>query len=239
MPQGTDTTFRFKQFQVRHSSSAMKVGTDAVLLASWAELDGLKHILDVGTGTGVIALMCAQKNPIAFIEAIDIHEGSVEDARFNFAESPWKERLKVYQGDFLKIVSGEKFDLIISNPPYFSQSLRAADPDRNAARHDDTLPADAFLKLSRKLLLPEGKVMVIIPVNQLERWLNEASKNGLSPKRICHVFTLAFKDPSRVMIELEMGFTGEPKMESILIEKSPGEKSEAYKELTRAFYLKW
>ncbi len=239
MPHSSDKPFRFKQFEIHQSRSAMRVGTDAVLLASWAETSHAKHILDVGTGTGVIALMCAQKNSEAFVEAIEIHEGSAEDARSNFELSLWKNRLKAHQGDFLKIVSGEKFDLIISNPPYFSDSLRASNPGRNTARHDDSLPADAFLKQSKSLLTPNGIIALILPKSQLARWVEEAAKYNLRPSRICHVFTLAYKDATRVMVEFELNTIEEPRMESILIEKNPGEFSEAYKQLTREFYMKW
>jgi tRNA1Val (adenine37-N6)-methyltransferase len=147
--------FRFKQFEVFQSRSAMRVGTDGVLLGAWANVDGAKHILDVGSGTGVIALICAQRSQDALVEAIEIDEGSAEDARYNFSLAPWQGRLKLHQGDFLKIASKEKFDLIISNPPYFSQSLRAADPSRNAARHDDSLPAEQFMAKAKGLLAPE------------------------------------------------------------------------------------
>jgi tRNA1Val (adenine37-N6)-methyltransferase len=234
-----DKPFRFKQFDLHQSRSAMRVGTDAVLLGTWASAFGHKHILDVGTGTGVIALICAQRNELALVEAIEIDEGSAEDARLNFGLSPWTSRLKVHQGDFLKIVSKEKFDLIISNPPYFSQSLRASDPIRSAARHDDALPAESFMKQAKTLLLPDGIVALIFPTHQLERWTDAAKAVGFSAKRICHVFTLAHKDPSRVMIEFTRTTVAEPAMESLLIEKSPGEFSEAYKNLTREFYTKW
>lgn len=239
MSQVFDKPFRFKQFDIHQSRSVMRVGTDAVLLASWADLTNAGHILDVGAGTGVIALMCAQKNAQAYVEAIEIHEGSAEDARANFENSPWKDRLKMHEGDFLKIVSREKFDFIISNPPYFTDSLRAADPSRNAARHDDSLPADAFLKQSKSLLSADGQIALIIPKNQLARWIDEASRFGFRPLKICHVFTLAHKDATRVMLTLSPANLEEPVMESILIEKSPGEFSEAYKQLTSQFYTKW
>ena len=231
--------FSFKQFEIVQARSAMRVGTDAVLLAAWVRLGNCRHVLDVGTGTGVIALICAQRCDAATIEAIEIDQGSAEDAGENFQQSPWRERLKIHLGDFLKISTSEKFDLIISNPPYFTHSLRAADPIRNAARHDDLLPSDAFMKHSKRLLREEGKIALIFPKSELERWILDAAAVGLKPSRICHVFTLVHKDAARVMIEFTFNSPIEPEMESILIQKSPGEPSEAYKQLTSAFYTKW
>jgi tRNA1Val (adenine37-N6)-methyltransferase len=230
--------FCFKQFEVVQSRSAMRVGTDAVLLAAWVKLGNCSHVLDVGTGTGVIALICAQRSS-AIIEAIEIDQGSAEDARENFERSPWSNRLKMHLGDFLKITTSEKFDLIISNPPYFTHSLRAADPIRNAARHDDFLPSDAFMRQAKAMLKREGKVALIFPKSELERWVIDAAEVGLEPARICHVFTLAHKDAARVMIEFNFDAPEEPEMESILIQKSPGEPSDAYKQMTTEFYTKW
>jgi tRNA1Val (adenine37-N6)-methyltransferase len=231
--------FRFKQFEIVQSRSAMRVGTDAVLLAAWVKFNSCKHVLDVGTGTGVIALICAQRCSTALIEAIEIDQGSAEDARVNFEQSPWSERLKIHLGDFLKIATSEKFDLIISNPPYFTHSLRAADPIRNAARHDDYLPSDAFMRHSKGLLKPNGRIALIFPNSEIERWVLDAAAVGLKPVRICHVFTLAHKDAARVMIEFCFNASDEPEMDSILIQKSPGEPSDAYKQMTTEFYTKW
>jgi tRNA1Val (adenine37-N6)-methyltransferase len=231
--------FAFKKFEVVQSRSAMRVGTDAVLLGAWVRLGNCTHVLDVGTGTGVIALICAQRCSSASIEAIEIDEGSAEDAMENFKSSPWHERMKVHLGDFLKIVTSEKFDLIISNPPYFTHSLRSPNPVRNAARHDDYLPSDAFMRHARGMLKPEGKVALIFPKSELERWVLDASLAGLSPERICHVFTLAHKEAARVMIEFSFHGSSKTEMESIIIQKSPGEPSDAYKQLTTEFYTKW
>ncbi len=217
----------------------MRVGTDAVLLAAWARVEDATHILDVGTGTGVIALICAQRNSKAIIEAIDIDEGSIEDARENFDACKWNDRLKLHLGDYRKIASTEKFDLIISNPPYFTDSLRPSNPTRNTARHDDSLPADAFIQKTKTLLAPHGRLAIILPVSELERWIKETATVNLKPERICRVHTLAYKDASRVMIEFSFTHDEEPEMGSVLIEKSPGEKSEAYKMLIREFYTKW
>jgi tRNA1Val (adenine37-N6)-methyltransferase len=230
--------FRFKQFEVMQSRSAMKVGTDGVLLAAWAMVSDTPRILDAGSGTGVIALICAQRNHAAQIEAIEIDSGSAQDARENFSASPWSIRLRLHEGDFLRIASGEKFDLIISNPPYFSDSLRAINPSRSAARHDDSLPAPAFMLKSSQLLARHGRITVIFPKIQLERWSREAARFDFYPERICHVFTLPTRDSSRVMVEFSHLHPAEPKMESILIEKSPGLWSEAYKDLMRDYFIK-
>jgi tRNA1Val (adenine37-N6)-methyltransferase len=231
--------FRFKQFDVYHNRSAMKVGTDAVLLAAWANVVDAKHILDVGSGTGLIAIMCAQRNQTAIIDAIEIDEGAAQDARENFDRCPWVERLKLHEGDYLKIVSEKKFDLIISNPPYFSQSLRAATPSRNAARHDDSLPMDAFLKQTKRLMESNGLLALVLPIGAFERWTEASAVIGLQVTRVCHVFTSADKQATRVLLELQAGYASEPQVESLLIQDRTGEKSEIYKELTRAFYTKW
>lgn len=235
----SEKPFRFKQFDVYHSRSAMKVGTDAVLLAAWARVEDAAHILDVGTGTGLIAIMCAQRNATAQIDAIEIDEGAAQDARDNFLQSPWSDRLKLHEGDYLKIVSEKKFDLIISNPPYFSQSLRAANPSRNAARHDDSLPMEPFLKQTKRLLEPGGIVALVLPTGAFERWTESAAVLGMHVVRACHVFTSADKQATRVLLELQFGTATEPEIQSLLIQDRNGEKSEAYKTLTTAFYTKW
>ena len=147
--------------------------------------------------------------------------------------------MEVFFGDFLNYSSDGKYDLIISNPPFFSDSIRASDPVRSKARHDDSLPADKFMDHAATLLNAQGIVSVIIPLNQLKRWLDAGSHAGLFPHRICHVFTLADREASRVLVEFEWSDGSEPRMESLLIERKPGEFSETYKELTRDFYTRW
>jgi tRNA1Val (adenine37-N6)-methyltransferase len=231
--------FQFKQFAVQQANSSMKVGTDAVLLGCWADVGRATAVIDVGTGTGVIALFCAQRNPAARIDAIEIDHGSVCDARLNFEQSPWSDRLHVTEGDYLGFRPARQYDMVISNPPYFSRSLRASDPVRSTARHDDSLPAEKFMRHSVGLMTPDGIVSVIIPRNQVGKWLDAGEAAGLLPHRICHVFTLANKEATRVMVEFSREYDGEPKMESVLIERRPGEFSEAYKQLTGEFYTKW
>jgi len=234
-----DKPFRFKQFSVVQSRSSMKVGTDAVLLGSWAEVRGAQRILDVGSGNGVIALICAQRNPTAVVHAIELDQGSVEDAAYNFLHAPWSNRMTIAAGDFLQFEPMGHFDFVISNPPFFSQSIRASDPVRSKARHDDSLPADMFMRHTSALLSENGIVAVIIPFSQMKKWLSAGAEASLLPRRICHVYTLADRMASRVMIEFSVDYAGEPRMESLLIERRPGEFSEAYKELTHDFYTRW
>jgi len=144
--------FRFKQFSIKNDASAMKVGTDGVLLGAWARtVSG--RVLDVGTGTGLIALMIAQREPSAFITAIDIDAPSVEEASYNFFASPWSERLSSSLCDF-RTMEG-CFDQIISNPPFFIDSLKSSDSRRSDARHTDTLSQDDMI--SAVVLTPAGE----------------------------------------------------------------------------------
>ncbi len=230
--------FRFKQFEIYQDRSAMKVGTDAILLSVWARVTKAYNILDVGAGTGIISLICAQRNERAIIEGIEIDAGGFEDASLNFASSPWKDRLQAHLCDFLDFETDKTYDVIISNPPYFSNSLRASDPSRSAARHDDSLPAQAFLEKSSKILKKDGFLAVIFPTNQMDKWDSEAKLNGLYPSRICHVFTLPNRESQRVMVEYKTSPFDFPELESVLIEKSPGQPSEHFKSLTREFFLK-
>jgi tRNA1Val (adenine37-N6)-methyltransferase len=230
--------FKFKQFEIYQDNSAMKVGTDAILLSVWARVTKAYHILDVGTGTGIISLICAQRNDRATIEGIEIDSGGFADASLNFANSPWSNRLIAHHSDFLDFTTEKTYDVIISNPPYFTNSLRASDPSRSAARHDDSLPAQAFLEKSASLLNSEGLLAVIFPKNQFEKWESEASLHGLYPVRICNVFTLPNRESQRVLVEYKKQACDIPEMESILIEKIPGQLSEHFKSLTKDFFNK-
>jgi len=230
--------FRFKQFDIYQDRSAMKVGTDAILLSVWARVAGVLDILDVGTGTGILALMSAQRNTKAIVEAVEIDNASAEDAALNFSISPYSDRIFLHTCDFLDFNTARTYDLIISNPPYFSNSIRASDPSRSAARHDDSLPSAAFLEKCAVLLKEHGTVAVIFPKLQLEKWETEARLHGFFPVRICHVYTLPHKDSQRVMVEYKKKETEEVEMESILIEKSPGQYSDQFKAITREFFLK-
>ena len=214
----------------------MKVGTDGVLLAAWTRVKEESRILDVGTGNGVIALICAQRNENAEIVGVEILPGAAQDAEENFKHSPWADRLSLVQGDFLTSPIRGTFDLIISNPPFFTRSIPAADPARRFARHDDSLPAEKFFMRCSDLLRERGRISVIFPKNMLRRWTIAADTCGLHPVRVCHVFTLPNRDSSRVMVEFARFPAHETFMESILVQSRTGEYSEPYKNLVREYY---
>lgn len=259
-------SFDFKRFSVSNELSAQKVGTDGVLLGAWVALDGTeRHILDVGTGTGVIALMLAQRTanpslktdvpdshacddiyPGATIIGIDIDAPSAEEAAANFKASPWSDRMAAFQGDF-RGLGGDTphplsflkcpYDLIVSNPPFFTDSLKAPEARRSDARHSDALTFEDMLREATSLLSPEGRLAVIYPALEAERLSGEALSAGLFPIRSCRVSTKAGKAPKRIMMEFSRQ-KKEPLTEELFIHEGDG-FSEAYIALTRDFYLKF
>lgn len=238
----TTDSFVFKQFEIRQGRSAMKVGTDGVLLGAWFDVGiGAFRVLDVGAGTGLIALMAAQRNPWARIDAVEIDPESCTDAAENFRNSVWSDRIELYACSFSEFCSraeAESYERIVSNPPYFVDSLRAADERRNRARHADALPYNELLRGVAKLLCKTGRFAVVLPVETYREFVMEAAHNGLFPARRTDVITRVGKRPQRVLAE----FVAEPErlcVETLtLIEDGSSDYSVAYKELVGDFYLK-
>lgn len=227
--------FRFKQFGCHHGQSSMKIGIDAVLLGAWANVEG-STILDVGTGCGVIALMCAQRNAEAQILGIDIDENSVKEAAINFIDSPWAKRLEAKLEDFNNI-DLNCIDLIISNPPYFESGLKELTTSRLRARHKNILSPEIIIKKGSLLLSDCGRIALIVPLVQLENLLTIAYNNKLFPVRICKVKGRKELEPKRVLLELSK-ITHLKLTEDILIlEQTPGIRSHEYNELCKNFYL--
>lgn len=229
--------FTFKQFTIHHDRCAMKVGTDGVLLGAWTDLHSSSRILDIGTGTGLIALMLAQRNPEAFITAIDIDMEAVEQAHGNIQSSPWKNRVEVIQQDICTFIPNALFDTIVSNPPYFIDSLKCTDIQRNTARHTDTLDAEHLLSKVAELLTPNGRFSLILPADQTNDLLRLAAIHGLYPSRHTAVITRPGLAPKRILIEFrkkkETLQTNE-----LVIELERHIYSEDYIALTKDFYLK-
>ena len=229
--------FRFKQFAVEQDDVAMKVGTDGVLLGAWVGCDGAKRILDIGTGTGVIALMLAQRNSQAKIHAVEIDETATCRARSNFDMSPWAERLIVANCAVQKFESSEKFDLIISNPPYFVDSLLPPDAKRSTARHTHDLSFEELDKAVCRLLADNGRFALILPTAEFEKYL---SITRLHLIRRCDMHPTTGTAVKRVMAEFSRRELPEIAHENITIEKERrGDYTEEYRTLTKDFYLKF
>ena len=230
--------FTFKQFSVEQSGAAMKVGTDGVLLGAWVVLSAdTKRVLDVGTGTGLLALMVAQRASEAQIVAVEIEPQAAEQAEINVSSSPWAERIEVVCTDAKEFSSEQKFDLIISNPPYFTASLHSPDAERNLARHTDTLSLGALCSLAVRLLSDNGRLAVVLPAD-CERSIRMAAIGaGLHPTRLCRVRTSSAKPSKRILMEFSRRGDGEQQSE--LVMSHNGEPTEEYVELIRDFYLKY
>ena len=232
------SSFRFKQFSVENERSAMKVGTDGVLLGAWAQLrDSDLEILDAGTGTGVIALMLAQRSAEtgSRILGIDIDPLSVEEAASNFSNSPWRERLEARCLDFRKMEGGH-LDLIVSNPPYFVNSLKAPEQRRSTARHTDTLSYRELVESAFRNLSPSGRLAVILPVSESSSFIFEAVGQGFSITRKTLVRTTEARPPKRILIEASRKHFP-TKEESILTMQDAAGYTDSYRKLTVEFYL--
>jgi tRNA1Val (adenine37-N6)-methyltransferase len=180
----------------------MKVGTDAVLLGCLADVSG-HSILEIGCGCGVISLMLAQRFPAANITAIDIHKASTEEATQNFKNSPWHNRLHADHTSLQELAETglQTFDVIISNPPFFSKSLHSPDADRTNARHTTTLTYDDLVRCSEKLLTPQGRSTVIIPTLELPHFKQSIAQSKLHIHEILHIFGVDRKLSKRVIVE--------------------------------------
>lgn len=232
--------FTFKQFHIDHSRCAMKVGTDGTLLGAWATLPANARILDIGTGTGLIAIMAAQRTSEAKITAIDIDEDCVLQAQENVAASPWPDRIEVIHSALQEFDASEKFDVIISNPPYFIDSQLSPDAARCTARHTTTLPFNELVTGVRRLLADGGHFSLILPPAEMERF-RSAARGVMFVVRECHVWSTPTSGVRRIMAEFQAEppteFTAAEKI--IIEEKGRHEYSEEYRTLTRDFYLKF
>jgi tRNA1Val (adenine37-N6)-methyltransferase len=227
--------FRFKQFTVYHDLCAMKVGVDGVLLGAWADYRDIKFALDVGTGSGLIALMLAQRSE-ALIHAIDIDESACKQAVINFNDSPFHNRLSVERIAFQDFSSSVRYDLIVSNPPYFSHSLKSPDVNRNLARHNDCLPLEILIRKSASLLSTHGKLAFILPFDTCDSAQTLAAENQLYLCRKTLVSSLQNRPPKRVLLEYSLIDCGRFE-NSIYIGELKRTYSNEYRVLTEDFYL--
>ncbi|MBN2765093.1 MAG: methyltransferase [Paludibacteraceae bacterium] len=195
--------FRFKQFSVFHDKCAMKVGIDGVLIGAWTDVTNAKNILDVGTGSGLISLMLAQRCE-ATITAIDIDADAVIQANENIENSVWKSRISATQITLQKFAESTdtKFDLIVSNPPFFINALKAPEEKRNTARHTDTLTHEELIDNALKLISKNGRISIILPIEEGTKCIEYAHSKKLFCKRLLKVQPRPEKPAHRLLIEL-------------------------------------
>jgi tRNA1Val (adenine37-N6)-methyltransferase len=216
----------------------MKVGTDGVLLGAWPDVASADKVLDVGTGTGLVALMVAQRNSNAEIDAIDIDPAAVGQAKENVKNSPFFSQincLNISLQDFLKWTD-KKYDMIVSNPPFFVQSLKSPYAQRTLARHADSLPVEDLIGISSALLSDKGRLSLIYPYEHKEELIKSARRNFLYPSRITHVYPTPDSSPKRVLIEFSKADF--PMQENnLIIEKDRHVYSDDFAALVRDYYL--
>lgn len=229
--------FKFKQFTVYHDRCAMKVGTDGVLLGAWAPVDNVEKTLDVGTGTGLIALQLAQRNREMKITAIDIDSDAAMQAQENISRSPWADRVEVICCDFRNYAPSERFNLIVSNPPYFVDALKCPDKQRNAARHTDTLSYDVLFFHAADLLCEHGIVSLIIP-SEIEKTVREIAQNyHFYPVKCLRVVTKPGKPCRRVLLNFSLQQPDSCQEGTLCIEHEHHNYTPEYIALTKDFYL--
>ena len=232
--------FNFKQFTIQQDRCAMKIGTDGVLLGAWVSLENNpESVLDIGAGTGILSLQIAQRCLAETIEAIEIDEGAFEQCVENFESSSWGDRLFCFHASAQEFATEveEEYDLIISNPPFYSDDYKSEDTKRNTARFTDTLPFRDLSIVAFQFLSEKGVFALILPRKEEESFITLASEVGLFPKRICRVRGTATSEVKRSLLEFSFKKT-EIVYEELIIEISRHNYTEEYKNLTKDFYLK-
>lgn len=229
--------FQFKHFNINQEDCAMKVGTDSVLLGSWSDIPAGCSVLDIGTGTGVLALIAAQKGA-ARVSAVEIDAAAAAQAARNAADSEWADRIEVVECDVADYHPDVRFDRILSNPPYFRDSLRSPDRSRNKARHNDTLSYELLAASAARLLAPDGRLSVILPYESVGQFVRCAKFSGLYLARRTDVVTVVEQEPKRALLSFSAAFT-QTIADVLYIQDHDGDESSGYKALVSDYYLKY
>lgn len=229
--------FHFKQFTVHHHRCAMKVGTDAVLLGTWTAVGVANRILEIGTGSGVIALMLAQRtNQNVEIDAVEILAEDAAQAEQNFIQSPWAAKIKMHH-TAIQGFNAAPYDLIVCNPPFFSNSLLPPSGKRKIARHTLSITQPELVKQVDRLLSQKGRFALILPVEEGEKFKTVAGKANLHCNRKMAIYTRMNKPQERWLLEFSREKKGGPHRESLTLYGQGENWSSAYKDLTKSFYL--
>lgn len=230
--------FQFKQFTIYHDQCAMKVGTDGTLLGAWTPVEAAHRILDIGTGSGLIALMLAQRSPSARITGIDIDEAAIRQARSNAAASPWGQRIEMVCKDICRLGARQgRYDVVVSNPPYFVERVACPDAARHAARHTDSLSFEQLLLVVDNLLTEDGTFSVVLPADACNEFLATALHHQLYLHHQTWVHTRPAKPAKRVL----MTFVRHPvatQTDLLIIESEAGVYSPEFIRLLKDFYIR-
>lgn len=235
----SNSYFRFKQFTVHHDRCAMKVGTDGVLLGAWADVGDSPRIVDIGTGTGLIALMLAQRNPQARITAIDVDEDAIAQAMENISYSPFSDRITLKHLSLQEFSGTDNggFDHLVTNPPFFIGSLRPPDEARSRTRHADTLTLNELFSFGRKLAAENGKLSLILPFEQKNSARMIANENGWHISRATSVYSLPQKPPKRILMQFSVTPLEIISEDELIIEWSHHVYTPEFTSLVKEFYL--
>lgn len=233
--------FQFKQFSIEQDRCAMKIGTDGVLLGAWTPIENNPYnILDIGTGTGIIALMLAQRSAAQQIDALEIDEEAYEQATDNFENSPWNDRLFCFHAGLDEFVEEpeEEYDLIISNPPFYSENYKSNDDKRDLARFQDAMPFEELIEAADLLLSENGIFSVIIPFKEEENFIATAKENELYPIKITRVKGTPSTGTKRSLLAFCRNKNTITIEDELIIEIERHSYTPQYIELTKDFYLK-
>ncbi len=229
--------FRFKQFTIIQDKTAMKLSTDSVLIGAWANADNPQNILEIGTGTGVVAIMLAQRFKFAKITTVEIDKTAFNEAAENIKNSPWANRITAINADFTNFAQNntDNYDLIVSNPPFFDNQLLPPNKNKQIAKHTTSLNFENLITNSAKLLSESGKFCVILPYSTHSKFVHLCSKIGLYLSKKNIIYPTEKKSPNRVLLQFTKRIL--PTKEETLLIRQNGKYSAQYLQLTREFYL--
>ena len=237
-----NSSFSFKQFAIAQDKCAMKVGTDNILLGAWANISDNSQVLDIGTGTGLLALMMAQRSQLSNIDAVEIDDDAYGQAKANIEKSPWGDRINIFHApiqDFANNFS-KQYDLIISNPPFFEKASKSSQKSRNLARHSDSLSQADILQIALQLMKPNGRLAVIYPTDLADNFLNKAKDFHLFCDRKTYVKPTPKTDIKRILLELSSTLSsiqGQTQETILVVEESKHIYTQDYINLVQDFYL--
>ncbi|WP_333877750.1 tRNA1(Val) (adenine(37)-N6)-methyltransferase [Flavobacterium sp.] len=236
------STFQFKQFAIQQDRCAMKVGTDGVLLGAWAPIAHRPFsVLDIGAGTGLIALMLAQRSQAEQVDAIEIDENAFEQCVDNFENSPWNDRLFCFHAsldDFMDDLEDEEYDLIVSNPPFYSEDYKTENETRDLARFQDALPFEDLVEAASVLLSEKGVLAIIVPHKEEDRLMALAQACDLFPLQITRVKGTPTSEIKRSLMAFSLTETTDFPIDELVIETARHQYTAEYMALTQDFYLK-